>query len=72
MVTVSLGSAQLLNSQSYLSALCIPPGETLRDRFSTYLICNIIHNYDAMSASIVTGSDSSKPLLSCCVPLQGK
>lgn len=46
--------------------------ENTGHRFTPYLICNIIHNYDAMSSSIVTGSDSSKPLLSRCVPLQDK
>lgn len=46
--------------------------ENTRHRLTPYLICNIIHNYDAMSSSIVTGSDSSKPLLPRCVPLQDK
>lgn len=35
----------------------------------TYLICHIIHNYDAMGSSVITGGDCSKSFLARCVPL---
>lgn len=36
----------------------------------TDLLSDIIHNDDAVSASVVAGGDGSKPLLTCCVPLK--
>lgn len=36
----------------------------------THLIGHIIHNYDAMGSTVVTGGDGTEPLLTCRVPLR--
>lgn len=38
----------------------------------THLVGHIINNYDAMGSTIVAGGDSTKPLLACSVPLEGR
>lgn len=34
-----------------------------------YLVCDVIHNDDAIGPSVVARCDGPKPFLTCCVPL---
>lgn len=36
----------------------------------THLIRHIIHHYDAVCSTVVTGSDGTEPLLTCSIPLK--
>lgn len=40
--------------------------------YCTHLVCNIVHHNDAVCASVITGCDRTKPLLSRCVPLSSR
>lgn len=42
------------------------------DLVLTHLICHIIYNYDAVSPTVVTRGDCTKPLLTSSVPLRNR